>query len=68
MNKLNPEIKDEELNQVSGGVALFGKLPGGLKLECKSCGSTNVGKNGDVYVCGNCGKTAKIGDSSAFLF
>lgn len=68
MNKQNPELKDEVLGEVVGGIAVPDQIPGGLKLKCKSCDSTNVAKNGDVYICANCGKSAKIGDSSAFLF
>lgn len=68
MNRLNPELEDEVLGEVVGGIAVYDQIPGGLKLKCKSCDSTNVAPNGDVYICANCGKTAKIGDSSAFLF
>ena len=71
MNKQKPEMKDEELSKVNGGLFDFTDEKDEVKPKCDACGSENVSRcDGEVcFTCGDCGKKVKLPlDCSTFLF
>lgn len=58
MNKPSPELKDEELNDVSGGLGICSSKPDEEKPKCDHCGSTNVSVHAgeNWFTCDDCGK------------